>query len=84
MSEQRLIDANKLKSLFRQPIDYTDAYCIRMIDAAPTIKPKRGEWIDNECFDEKYGHSYDCGLCGYSVIGQQNFCPNCGADMRKE
>ena len=56
---------------------------------APTIEPKRGEWIRaiND-YDQAY-HNY-CSLCrewnGMDVEGWNwtpNFCPNCGADMRE-
>lgn len=55
------------------------------IDEAPTIEPKRGEWIR----DASSQIAYRCTVCNtlqhWSVIqdGKYNFCPNCGADMRK-
>ena len=57
------------------------------IDKAPTIEPKRGEWIE---FDTKWGRSlYYCTNCMETsevptVFGNPlyDFCPNCGADMR--
>ena len=51
------------------------------IDAVPVV---RGEWIYN-----KY-YTWECGNCGFHpfkwYIPKEpgfNFCPNCGADMRK-
>ena len=43
----------------------------------PTIEPKRGRWIpvDN-------GHHVRCSECGRCGFASNNFCPNCGADMR--
>ena len=43
----------------------------------PTIEPKRGRWIpvDN-------GHHVRCSECGRCGFASDNFCPNCGADMR--
>jgi len=35
-------------------------------------------YIDNECIDEFYGHSYSCPACKHSIIGKQNYCENCG------
>ena len=59
-----------------------------VIRNAPTIEPKRGEWIE---FDTKWGRSlYYCTNCMETsevptVFGNPlyDFCPNCGADMRK-
>ena len=45
-------------------------------------EPKKGHWIDEYCSccgEETY--PYD--LNGYGSY-YANFCPNCGADMRKE
>ena len=61
------------------------------IDEAPSIdiEPKRGEWICHEGrwidFDY-YPTKYECNQCHHyvDVASDKNFCPNCGADMRKE
>ena len=53
-----------------------------------SVSPKRGEWIE---FDTKWGRSlYYCTNCMETsevptAFGKPlyNFCPNCGADMRK-
>ena len=62
---------------------------INAIKGAPTIEPKRGEWID---LNDKWGFegTFKCSACGelWSLIdgtpqdNGMNFCPNCGADMR--
>lgn len=49
-----------------------------------------GEWIEKEDFNQDI--YYDCSVCGNSWCtldgtpwqNGMNFCPNCGADMRKE
>ena len=59
-----------------------------IIEEAPSIEPKRGEWIE---FDTKWGRSlYYCTNCMETsevptAFGKPlyNFCPNCGADMRE-
>ena len=45
---------------------------------------KRGEWIDQVMEDDIPAQK--CSVCGYLeyVYGRPNYCPNCGADMRKE
>lgn len=42
----------------------------------------QGEWLwlgDNP----NPNHKWSCNKCGRGVKEQENFCPNCGADMRK-
>ena len=50
------------------------------VDAAPVVK---GEWIEKLFL---MGTSNICSICGsrYGMPHEKyNFCPNCGADMRK-
>ena len=70
--------------------------CIAEVVNAPTIEPKRGEWIEKSKAEYKtvgdhcYKRSYccrECSYCGYERGDNDpnkdtNFCPNCGADMR--
>ena len=58
------------------------------IDAVPVV---RGEWILVGTNEHDYETSVEekCSLCGryvyrYDTQPQDNFCPNCGADMRRE
>ena len=44
-------------------------------------QPKMGRWIEH--FDES-GKWYECDQCHTDWGGAVNYCPNCGADMRKE
>ena len=62
------------------------------IDDAPTIEPKRGEWIVYEGGWKDldyYPPKCKCNQCGYEeelyILNAKptNFCPNCGADMRE-
>lgn len=46
-----------------------------------TSQPKMGRWIEH--FDE-IGKWYECDQCHTDCGGSVNYCPNCGADMRKE
>lgn len=67
----------------------TNAF-LASIDEQPTIKAVpvvHGEWkivtpenLDSICIYEK------CSCCGWRepMVRNLNFCPNCGADMRKK
>ena len=64
----------------------------RLVDIE-VIKPKRGEWIvyEGEWKDfDYYPPKCKCNQCGYEedlyILNAKptDFCPNCGADMRKE
>lgn len=87
----RLIDADKMKAdlltvdpRFKTMIDW----CITVLDAQPTIEPKRnnGEWIPS--FNGRFtggAYWFHCSKCERIVPdvrnGGWNFCPNCGANM---
>lgn len=53
----------------------------RAIEAMPSIESRpKGKWI--------YTHGdyfrVRCGVCGFANQCEDNFCPKCGADMRKQ
>ena len=85
---KRLIDANELISAmyyYEHNEGGLTAYDAQdIINKAPTIEPKRGEWIEQE-------DCWQCSACGDEFIlevgvkptdAKMNFCPTCGADMR--
>ena len=86
----RLIDADKLKEnfigVYEDEINFAfDGYAIKCIDDAPSIDIDRpqGEWMATKYFDEWYGLTYTCNICGSETIGGcDNYCPNCGARMK--
>ena len=64
-------------------------------EEAGLCEPKRphGKWIttsnpNHSPFDNTNEFIYICSKCTYSsgdrITAYWNFCPNCGADMRKE
>lgn len=54
--------------------------CIAEILTAPTIGPKTGMWTHSHIGTIAEGfYCSRCGKLGYKT----DFCPNCGADMRK-
>ena len=84
----RLTEENK--DLYVPYVKYQDI--VNCIDNTPTVEERpTGEWK----ITEAYPHKVYCGEC-YKTYAQEdwevwkdgslprNFCPNCGADMRKE
>lgn len=79
---------------------YCDARQVDLdaIDAAPTIEPevRNGRWLsytgthytgkENEYGDPEYKEHifFVCSNCRRKTVVRENFCPNCGADMREE
>lgn len=55
------------------------------VNEVPTadVKPiVRGEWLIHTDTERIFGI---CSVCNFiQYAGKSNFCPNCGADMRKE
>ena len=88
----RLIDADALIDFFSNIQEELGAERIsfksvnRAIDAMPTIEPKRGKWIPVKASIYPYGNDVKCSVCGHRMGSSfgYNFCPMCGADMRKE
>lgn len=80
----RLIDADSMKAdlltvnpQYETMIDW----CIRVLDAQPTVERKTGKWIHNP--DPMAGEGYwNCSECGLNVYTCTDFCPNCGSEMR--
>lgn len=84
-----LIDRNKLLEEIK---DYqmdivSKATAMTVIRNAPTVEAKpvvRGEWMKKVRNNGGYVASITCSACGYAHSRvTYNFCPECGADMRK-
>lgn len=55
---------------------------VKPLNREVETEPKTWEWIE---YSDNYGHSsYFCSRCGTQEYKPSGFCPNCGADMRKE
>lgn len=89
----RLIDGDKLKRKVQRiateawmmklnaSVETTLNQFIDYINEAPTIEPKHGEWI--EMYRNGFGNMICmCSKCNFHAT-KNNFCPNCGADMRE-
>lgn len=91
----RLIDAEQFGviSLQGKSEEFIEGvkFMFDKIHEAPTVERPHGEWIPkavHNCWTR-----FECSVCGYyhepvHDFGESkpnfNFCPNCGADMRKE
>lgn len=71
----------------RGQIDLTYAPTIKRVNDLPSADRPQGEWIDiidaNE-LGEPYVAGVECSNCGSPTVEPNNYCPYCGADMRKE
>lgn len=52
-----------------------------VVNAIPSEDRPQGEWIPSDWFDEWYGRTCECSVCGNEFL-RFNFCPNCGARMK--
>ena len=68
--------------------------CETALKSVPSADRPQGEWIRDRYWSrgvgmgEEYGFFYKCSMCEYEVEDGYtrcgfNFCPYCGADMRK-
>ena len=88
----RLIDADAFDVISTKAPDGVDAdsyiagiaYVVSKIDAQPTIEERKtGKWISLDDFRGRYNdYGYKCSECGEHSDYEENFCPNCGTDMR--
>ena len=60
--------------------DFKAGYKQAILDGQTNFKRPRGEWIKIG----ELGLAYKCNKCEEISVIPENFCPNCGADMRKE
>ena len=84
----RLINANALKSVFREWLSAKSDYRTinQIIDGVPAIdaEPVRhGRWIAVPSSDVMTGKAYKCSECNKMRYGSfmPNYCQNCGAKM---
>ena len=86
----RLIDADALKETIDREIFRHDTidHVFQIIDDAPTIEPKRGEWAErtHDTLIAQVNFAY-CSECGQPIMHEHtrplwSFCPNCGARMK--
>ena len=72
------------EALEKRGVSTTNISRVPIADVRENI---RGEWISKivECSRENYDQVFCCSVCGVSNDWRRtNFCPHCGADMRRE
>ena len=83
----KYVDAYGRRNTVNQFFWDTIRYIEKKVRSIPSVEPVRGEWEKTRLAME-----YMCSNCqsivyeSYTKTGYKlpNFCPNCGADMRKE
>ena len=63
-------------------VGYADAMYNFAVERIKAYEPegKKGKWIDREVYD---ADRWKCSECGRTEQYKENYCPNCGADMRE-
>ena len=63
--------------------------CLKMwheeIEKIPLVERKKGMWlplIETNEFGETYQAGVFCSRCGHETDHAQNYCPECGGDMK--
>lgn len=72
--------ANRIQSYETEATFYSSfSKELESLPLADVVERKRGKWIEAREYDPCY---WICSECKRQVDIQENFCPNCGADMR--
>lgn len=84
--DKDVLECNSIHEELLYLLKKVDAVLAEKIDEQPTIEAPNvvhGEWtkIYGSCM---YVFSFRCSECNKLVEFDTNFCPNCGADMRKK
>lgn len=88
----RLIDADKLKEDIKEigcdrfeswdkmlTLAEYETFVGDVIDNAPSVRP-HGKWL----IDKSRNCEWFCSICLHGSDLHENFCSNCGADMRED
>ena len=88
------IDRGEAMNLLNEAqVEYDENYkglglAKKIIDDMKPVKPERpkGHWkrVSADKYVQHATYYCRCSECGEDIIGEHNYCPNCGADMRGE
>ena len=81
ISRQAAIDAamRDVSSIRTHEFNAGATRAANRIKQLPSAQPKRGKWIDTGGYRAWYAREYRCSKCGDTMLGEANFCPNCGS-----
>lgn len=56
---------------------------INVFEQLISLEPKTGRWqkISADKYSEHVAYYFRCSECGKGIIGERNYCPNCGLKM---
>ena len=79
MGEQPLNWTNSLREIAEEMMRQDH---VKALKELPSVTPARakGEWIYLNAQEESYADWYECSVC-HGASYEENFCPNCGAEM---
>lgn len=81
----RYIDADEFLNAINndnpKDLAFYISYYIATCSTADVVEHKRGKWKQKANY---LWQGYECSHCKYEIASRTNFCPMCGADMRKE
>lgn len=83
MSDRLLKESDVLRIAFQLPLVVNSAFA-DAVKALPSADRPQGKWINH--FDDLFPEdsTIECSVCHeHQPMGiDENYCPNCGADMR--
>lgn len=81
-AEVESLDAESNNRIYQCAMEDMLEFFVELIDKQPTIESasvRHGRWVMNNPYGIKC-----CSECGYGQsIGAENYCPNCGVDMKE-
>ena len=93
LQEENLYLVKSVAELARESVEREKALARLEAEVVAAIEPKRGEWIRMDETQALLSVEWKCSQCGQEIrvdgiltaIGTGwKYCPNCGADMRRE
>jgi len=99
ISREALLEKEKYLDDWNIDLSYVDIEDVKSIPSADVRENVKGKWIKIQSGDKDFPEIIVCNKCYHEnshldfnehnepigkVFVKSNFCPNCGADMRKE